>query len=445
MSFACRTGLVLFTAAAAGSCGTPDRPSVDGVAAGESSIGELLDSVRPTAWGGNGEPPDSSRDVFAGVPRPIADLFAGVPETDMPCPPAEEGAEADSTDQRDAIIPLVVGLTLSHMWMPPAGDNDPYEYECLTQVTAVERDRVVVSNSCPAGRSGRKAHSGILHQLCRADLRDARSYRSSFGSTVPELQSGATSLWLSRRAYRELKQAGATWLRYIEMEYVRTPPSPGSGAQPVKVVTDWFGRLERSGPGMVRVVVNDRLVEVPVLFVAGDMRATPRNPDPRQNPGRWRMAVADDERLPLALEVWASGTGASIRYTKITYPTGGALERELAEDRRATVYGIYFAYNSAEIREESEAVLREIGDVLRKNADWRLRIEGHTDSIGGAAFNQDLSLHRAEAVRAWLVERYRIDAGRLQTAGLGASAPKDRNDTPEGRARNRRVELVRQP
>jgi outer membrane protein OmpA-like peptidoglycan-associated protein len=88
--------------------------------------------------------------------------------------------------------------------------------------------------------------------------------------------------------------------------------------------------------------------------------------------------------------------------------------------------------------------LRELGDLLRRHADWRLAIDGHTDGIASDAFNLDLSKRRAAAVKKVLVARYGIDGGRLATNGYGKSRPRDTNDTPEGRARNRRVELVRQ-
>lgn len=75
---------------------------------------------------------------------------------------------------------------------------------------------------------------------------------------------------------------------------------------------------------------------------------------------------------------------------------------------------------------------------------WTLTINGHTDNIGGEAFNLDLSRRRSAAVRRALSERYKIDPARLTTGGLGASQPKENNSTIEGRAKNRRVELVRQ-
>ena len=81
---------------------------------------------------------------------------------------------------------------------------------------------------------------------------------------------------------------------------------------------------------------------------------------------------------------------------------------------------------------------------MTKNATWILSVEGHTDNIGGTASNQDLSVRRASAVRKALVDRYHITPARLSPSGYGESRPKETNDTLEGRARNRRVELAKQ-
>jgi outer membrane protein OmpA-like peptidoglycan-associated protein len=126
---------------------------------------------------------------------------------------------------------------------------------------------------------------------------------------------------------------------------------------------------------------------------------------------------------------------------------GGAalLEDSLAKTGRADVYSIYFAFNSDEIREGSEPTLQEIADVLRRHPDWKLAIEGHTDSIATDAYNLQLSQKRAAAVKTALVSKKGIAGARLTTAGFGEARPKDTNDTLEGRARNRRVELVRIP
>jgi outer membrane protein OmpA-like peptidoglycan-associated protein len=100
---------------------------------------------------------------------------------------------------------------------------------------------------------------------------------------------------------------------------------------------------------------------------------------------------------------------------------------------------------SDRIREQSEPTLKEIADLLVRHPDWRLGIEGHTDGIASDRFNLELSARRAAAVKTALTGRYGIAESRLTTSGAGESQPKDRNDTPEGRARNRRVELMRLP
>jgi OmpA-OmpF porin, OOP family len=122
---------------------------------------------------------------------------------------------------------------------------------------------------------------------------------------------------------------------------------------------------------------------------------------------------------------------------------GASLYDALERDGRVATQGILFDTGSDRIRPESTPTLQEIGTMLNQNASLRLRIEGHTDNVGSASANQALSERRAAAVRQHLVERFGIDVGRLESAGMGQDHPADSNDTPEGRQNNRRVELVR--
>jgi outer membrane protein OmpA-like peptidoglycan-associated protein len=119
------------------------------------------------------------------------------------------------------------------------------------------------------------------------------------------------------------------------------------------------------------------------------------------------------------------------------------IAKALATAKRVAVYGIYFDFASATLKPESAPVLLEIADALKANPSWKLTIEGHTDNVGGAGYNLDLSRRRAESVKSALVSGYHIEASRLSTVGYGFSRPVAGNDTPQGRARNRRVELVR--
>ena len=180
-----------------------------------------------------------------------------------------------------------------------------------------------------------------------------------------------------------------------------------------------------------------------MVRVAGTLRGTAMG-KPLET--RVEASIMDDERFPLVLDYALKDVGAqgfSVRYAKLSYPTDGELEERLASAKQVDVYGIYFDPASDRLRPESEPVLREIAGALSRNPDWVLSIDGHTDYTGGEAYNLDLSRRRSEAVRRALVERHFIAAQRLTTRGFGASQPKDTNETPEGRARNRRVELVR--
>jgi outer membrane protein OmpA-like peptidoglycan-associated protein len=137
------------------------------------------------------------------------------------------------------------------------------------------------------------------------------------------------------------------------------------------------------------------------------------------------------------------GTGSSSSVGGTT-SAAGTLEQTLQETGRADVYSIYFTFNSDQLREESEPTLKEIADLLKRHLDWKLSVEGHTDSIASDDYNLDLSRRRAAAVKDALVKRYEVEETLITTAGYGESRPKDTNETLAGRTRNRRVELVRQ-
>ncbi len=104
--------------------------------------------------------------------------------------------------------------------------------------------------------------------------------------------------------------------------------------------------------------------------------------------------------------------------------------------RKVDIYDIFFSFNSATLRPESDETLTIIADLLNKHPDWKLAIGGHTDSIASDSFNLDLSNRRAAAVKTALVERFKIADNRLSTQGYGEASPRDTNDTLEGRARN---------
>jgi OOP family OmpA-OmpF porin len=120
-----------------------------------------------------------------------------------------------------------------------------------------------------------------------------------------------------------------------------------------------------------------------------------------------------------------------------------ALDQNLINTGKAVIYGITFDFDKADIRPESKPQLDQIGKLLTEHADVKLAITGHTDNQGAADYNQKLSQRRAEAIVAVLVGGYGIAADRLSAQGMGASSPLASNDNEDGRAKNRRVELVK--
>ena len=119
-----------------------------------------------------------------------------------------------------------------------------------------------------------------------------------------------------------------------------------------------------------------------------------------------------------------------------------SLSDELNKSGHVAVYGIQFDTGKATIQPGSEKVLQQIVELLQQNPDLKLRVEGHTDNQGNPAANQTLSDKRAQAVVAWLTGKG-ISASRLTAKGFGATKPVADNGTDDGRAKNRRVELVK--
>lgn len=118
--------------------------------------------------------------------------------------------------------------------------------------------------------------------------------------------------------------------------------------------------------------------------------------------------------------------------------------REIEEKGHVAIYGIYFDFDKADIKPESQPVIEEIAKLLTENPQLKVYIVGHTDNVGDLEYNLDLSRRRAEAVVKELTTKYGIERSRLIPFGVGPLAPVASNDTEEGRAKNRRVEIVKQ-
>ncbi len=120
------------------------------------------------------------------------------------------------------------------------------------------------------------------------------------------------------------------------------------------------------------------------------------------------------------------------------------LQKGLADTGHIAVYDILFDTGKSDIKPESEGALKEIAKMLTQSPGIRLHVVGHTDNTGDLAMNMKLSQARAAAVVAALTGRLGVAASRLSSFGAGPYAPVASNKTEEGKARNRRVELVEQ-
>ena len=340
-------------------------------------------------------------------------------------------------------VPLCPGLTIVTAVNGPEGD-----YESIKTIASADARGIAVAYSAqvPTGR-GSLRNWKMRRVMLREDLGTATFYAHYFHTNGSDTIPGSTTLGVSTAVLRSLKRTGAAEITLVEGVNHAYPANRSTAPNLYDYEETWKLRLVGKEP--VRVTVNDAMVSLPTIHARGSYLGA-----------KVDFWFLDDEENPLALEYrFASGGDVlseawHLRTVKITWRCAGSnrtkaeerilrLERALREQRRAVVYDLFFDFNSERIRAESEPTLREIAEVLRRNPDWTLSIEGHTDNIASDQYNLDLSSRRAAAVKAALGTQFRVAGARLTTAGLGESSPRDRNDTLEGRARNRRVELVR--
>jgi outer membrane protein OmpA-like peptidoglycan-associated protein len=316
-----------------------------------------------------------------------------------------------------------------------------------------------------------------------ADLADAKRLRMLYDVNAPEAHPGYTLRALSRATYRRLREGKPDSVQVMDgvdpptAAQFRSLGIGGGRSTPVR----WRGALAPATPGTVPfpVLLNGHRVQLPALHLRGDFTA-------RQ--GRWQpqLWVLADSAYPLILK-WighfmepgnvlqttridlpfqsapadGAGSGGDVllvgrqglgpaREVEVGAPAGAGaaaaaavIERELAASCRVELPGIYFAFNSAHLAPASDRAIATLADILARHPDWTATLEGHTDSIGTAEANKALSERRVEAVRTRLVDRYQVNPTRLRVTGYGAARPREPNGTIEGRARNRRVELVR--
>ena len=150
-------------------------------------------------------------------------------------------------------------------------------------------------------------------------------------------------------------------------------------------------------------------------------------------------------------DLWISVEAASRFYTLTELKAASDLEsatdavamaEAINKYGHVPAYGIQFLPGRSDLTPESVVALHEIAAMLEDNSNWRIRVVGHTDSTGAKEANLDLSMKRAGSVVNWLV-LHGVKRPRLETAGAGDAEPVAPNDTEAGRAKNRRIELVK--
>jgi len=369
------------------------------------------------------------------------DLVQSVSETD----PVEPCTAAPFPPQDKARIPLQDGTVITTAWGIKYEDVE--SHNALNAATPVS---ISVANSTDAYKDDNGQNdstTSFTNTVCNTDLASAGAYVTVVGKHIPPLLHGSTRLRVSDKSFNEVKSSGKTNFLYLDFMNV------GDGEKPVHE----GGLLSRVEPDDVPypMIVNDQRVTLPAIHLAGVSDSIGKDPRPKKDRPHHAAAdvyILDDPLDPLVL-LWKEKDPAihegkfRIEVVKIDFKIPhpvNLVEKQLTEQKRAVTYGIYFDFNKDTIKPESEPVLKQIVQAMTDNPTWKLTVEGHTDNIGGGSYNLDLSKRRAAAVKQALVTRYHIAPDRLSTDGFGASRPVETNDTLEGRARNRRVELARE-
>lgn len=156
-----------------------------------------------------------------------------------------------------------------------------------------------------------------------------------------------------------------------------------------------------------------------------------------QRPNRNDPIVIKAGEILVAVDVIV---GTAVEH-KMIQPKAEDMSKALAQTGKVDLYGILFDVDKTVVKAESKSTLDEVAKLLKGDAPLKLEVAGHTDNTGSADHNMQLSQGRANAVVQALVKNYGVTASRLRPKGYGDTKPVAPNDTEDGRAKNRRVEL----
>ena len=368
----------------------------------------------------------------------------------LPCPATTD--QIDPAKLASGRVLLKPGTILTDSWSLPLADAESDDI-----IRSVSPASLVFEHNGVAATDiamTTKSHPDFNQTVCAKDFMEGKAYATGWSlksikePIAPGLYPGVSFLLVPGTRFNELKSGGSTkWvhLLYYYMDALNEWE-----------LVAWSGTLTRVEPDDVPfpLIINDERVNVPSIHVRANLMKVienagisgPGRPGPRDQAAE--AYILDDPNTPLMLS-WMLGANIKeydsfkVQLVRVTYPRDKpTIEQQLEKNRKAITWGINFDFNSDTIRPVSEPVLKEIAQTMADRPRWRLTITGNTDNIGGHKYNLDLSQRRSAAVKRALVERYHVDANRLSTSGNGDSSPIDTNDTLEGRARNRRVELT---
>jgi len=372
----------------------------------------------------------SSGDFLSGI-EALTEGLAGDTSALEPWPaaPAPEGWEARAAPR----IPLGTGMTVVTAIEGEIGD-----YESVKQVTGADDRSVTLAYSTRGRRDVGQEDVRTVRTVLRTDLDSARTYRMVFGAEDAPLYEGVTALGVSRAVLLDLDRSGTARLSVVTGGDMLGNLFSAFGGGDLMPLEGTIERLEPRPVGLP-VLLNGERKWLPAVHAGGTLEGL-------VNAVRVEFWFLADPDNPLMLRAALGST--RIQVVRIDLPVAvdeaGGLETALGEDEGPVeLFGLYFPFGSADILPESEPVLDEIAGLMRLHPEWRLRVEGHTDDVGTPAANLDLSRRRAQAVVDAVVERLGGGADRLTASGYGESQPIESNETLEGRARNRRVELIR--
>lgn len=357
--------------------------------------------------------------------RSLAALLAGLGSL-VPMLAGADGAPA---------VHLVPGLIV--VTVDVYATNSPEMLLTLDQADSAGESWTIGSELSAADRSSHHSGYGAKRINRAEDLATSHHIFTRFHSDE-EAQVGATNFAVSREVFDEIRSKGASSIDVVEI-----PPGKGDVYDPnlPHERKNFRGTLNRVGRETMRVLVDGVPAMLPVLHAKGTLKA-------REMVRDFEFWWLDDPDVRLQLR-WREEDYSEDVVVRINHPRPpGAqdadLQRQLAgKTCRAEATGVYFATGSADLLAASRPALASMAGVLKAHPDWSVTIEGHTDNVGDDAKNLALSRARAAAVKAELTQRLGIDAARVKADGFGSKRPVDTNATPDGRARNRRVEVSR--